>query len=191
MSTVRDPAAAPAGQFWKTPFVWESGGPAPPPARTLRYEPAPAPWLHAAVAETMADSLDESDRHAVATDGAAGAARALLALDADHFVQPDGWWRAAIDARGTPVGFVLPVLFADPARGRDGRPQATIYYMGVLPAHRGRGHALELLHETLRLAAQAGCWRVFCDASSANAPMLQAFRRAGFVERAPWLRPVA
>lgn len=185
-------AAAPAGQFWKTPFVWEPGCPLPPPPTgDLRFEPAPPAWLLDAVAATMADSLDESDRHAVATDGAHAAAAALLEMDPVYFVQPAGWWLAAADTRGTPVGFVLPVLFADPARSRGGRPQATIYYMGVLPPHRGRGHALALLHQVLRMAGQADCWRVFCDASSANPPMLRAFRRAGFIERAPWLRPLA
>jgi ribosomal protein S18 acetylase RimI-like enzyme len=179
------------GHFWKTPFVWEPGCPEPAAADGLVYEPASTEWLHEAMAAVMADSLDESDRHAVAYGGAARAARELLSVDTDCFEQRDGWWRAARDTHGDAVGFVLPVLFKQAARWRDDRPEGTIYYMGVLPAFRGRGHGLRLLAEATRVFIAARCWRIFCDTGTANAPMVSAFRSAGYRERQPWQRPLA
>jgi ribosomal protein S18 acetylase RimI-like enzyme len=183
---------APApGQFWKTPFVWEPGDRLPSPSPALRFETAPDDWLTEALASVMADSLDESDRHAVAQCGAGQAVRELMAPLPTYFDRPDGAWKMAIDVQGRRVGFVLPVLFKAPARFKEGRPQGTIFYMGVLPAHRGQGHALQLLHEATRSFIAARCWRIFCDASSANEPMLRAFRQAGYNERTHWQRPLA
>jgi len=62
--------------------------------------------------------------------------------------------------------------------------------MGVLPASRGKGYAAELLAQATRLLIAADCWRIFCDTSSHNEPMLKAFRRAGYEERTPWQRPL-
>jgi ribosomal protein S18 acetylase RimI-like enzyme len=143
------------------------------------------------MAAVMADSLDESDRYAVAHGGAARAARELLAVDTDYFETRDGWWRVARDADGQMVGFVLPVLFRQAARWQGERPEGTIYYMGVLPACRGRGHGLRLLAEATRVFIAARCWRIFCDTGTANTPMVQAFRSAGYREGPPWQRPLA
>jgi hypothetical protein len=49
---------------------------------------------------------------------------------------------------------------------------------------------VRLLGEGMRIFKEAGCWRVFCDASSRNTPMIHAFRTAGFEERTPWQRPI-
>jgi ribosomal protein S18 acetylase RimI-like enzyme len=180
------------GHYWKTPFIWEPGCPEPTPAPpALRFEPLADDWLHGAAAAVMADSLDASDRYACDHGGAGKAVDELMAILPEYFVRPDGWWRAAVDALGQRVGFVLPVVFKDRARWREERPQGTIFYMGVLPAFRGRGFGLELVHEATRVFVQAGCWRIFCDTGSDNRPMVEAFRRAGYRERAPWQRPLA
>lgn len=63
--------------------------------------------------------------------------------------------------------------------------------MGVLPAFRRRGHGLELVHEAPRLLTEARCWRIFCDTGTDNAPMVNAFRRAGYLGRQPWQWPLA
>jgi GNAT superfamily N-acetyltransferase len=60
----------------------------------------------------------------------------------------------------------------------------------VLPAQRGQGQALELVHEAARLCLAAGCWRVFCDTGTDNIAMVSTFRRAGWAERPPWQRPL-
>src|SRR3954469_13765013 len=99
------------GQYWKTPFVWEPGCPAPQPAKHLRFEIAPADWLSGAVARALSSSIDESVAHAVAKLGAAEAATQLLASAPAHFEYRPQWWQLALDGAGNRVGFVLPVLF--------------------------------------------------------------------------------
>ena len=178
------------GHFWKVPFVWQPGGAIPPASTWLRFEPVDAAWLEWALAEVMAHSVDESDQLAVATHGAQKASRDLLGLCPLHFEQRAGWWQAALDGAGERLGFVLPVLFKEAARGRECRPEGTVFYMGVLPQHRSRGVGAQLLAQAMRTFAAAGCWRVFCDTSARNEPMLRAFRTAGFQERTPWQRPL-
>ena len=92
---------------------------------------------------------------------------------------------------GDRVGFVLPVTFKDSAKSKDGQPQGTIFYIGVLPSFRGQGYASNLVAEATQIFIEARCWRVFCDASSRNEPMLLAFRNAGYKEGESWQRPVA
>jgi ribosomal protein S18 acetylase RimI-like enzyme len=179
------------GHFWKTPFVWEPGCPEPGPADGLAFEPAPQDWLHGALAAVMADSLDESDRYAVEHGGPAIAASELLAIAPQHFELRDGWWLLARDAERHAVGFVLPVLFKQGARWKGDRPEGTIFYMGVLPAHRGHGHAVALLGEATRTFQAAGCSSALCDTGETNRPMVAALRRAGYRERSRWQRKVA
>jgi len=178
------------GHYWKTPFIWEPGCPAPPATSTLTFEPAQADWLPGAFAQVMADSLDESDKWAVAHYGPSQAVAEFFALVKD-FRKVDGWWRAAVDSQGHRVGFVLPVLFLDEGRWKDDRPQGTIFYMGVLPGFRGRGYAFELIAEATRLFIGAQCWRILCDTGTHNHPMIEAFRKAGYKERTPWQRSLA
>lgn len=179
------------GHYWKTPFIWEPGCAEPPVAARVRFEAAPRDWLSTAIGQVMAHSLDESDRYAISHGGVGKAAADLMAVLPQYFVAPEGWARAALDACGQRVGFVLPVLFKDPSRWKEGQPQGTIFYMGVLPEYRGHGHGLELVHEATRVFIQAACWRIFCDTGSDNAPMVGTFRRAGYKERTPWQRAVA
>jgi ribosomal protein S18 acetylase RimI-like enzyme len=177
------------GHFWKTPFLWEHGCPLPPETSDYSFPPVEQAWLEAALAEVMAHSPDESDTFCVAKYGARKAALDLLALCGPYFERPAGWWQSAVDSSGRQLGFVLPVLFKDPARFKDGRPQGTILHIGVLPPYRGQGVGHALLHQATRTLIAAGCWRIFCDASSRNAPMIGAFRKAGYLERKQWQRP--
>ena len=179
------------GQFWKTPFIWEPGCPAPTSYGALRFVEADTQWLEQALGNVMANSLDESDQFAVSRGGSARAAAELLAVCPEYFEHPADWWRAGVDAAGQSVGFVLPVLFKDRAKWKDGRPQGTIFYMGVLPECRGHAYAQALLAEATRIFLAANCWRIFCDTASCNAPMLNAFHKAGYKECSPWQRPVA
>ena len=180
-----------AGQYWKTPFIWEPGCPEPATTTSLRFEAADAEWLQDAMAEVMSHSLDESDQFAVKQLGALPAAQELLAVPTDYFEMHAGWWQAAFDHAGNAVGFVLPVTFVDPSRWRSGLPQGTIYYMGVLPQHRSRGHGQDLLAQATRTFIQANCWRIFCDTGTSNLPMVGAFRKAGYKELAPWQRALS
>jgi len=68
------------GQFWKTPFVWQAGCPEPPISARLRFEPADDLWLHGALQQVMATSLNESDQYLVAKAGPAAAVDELMSL---------------------------------------------------------------------------------------------------------------
>ncbi len=178
------------GYFWKTPFFWSPGTTPPSPSSSLQFCATETHWLSDAVSEVMTSSIDESDQAAVAELGAVGAATELLEVPADYFEVRQEWWLQARANDGQPVGFVLLALLKPEKYWKDGMTQGTIYYMGVLPSHRRSGHAVGLLSEAMRLFNEAACWRVFCDTSSRNAPMIKAFRTAGFEERTPWQRPV-
>ena len=179
------------GHFRKTRFIWEPGCPEPAAVSALSFVDAEDAWLGGALAEVMSQSLDGSDQYAVAHGGAVQAVEELLALVPQSFEKPANWWRAATDESGRKVGFVLPVIFQDQARWKDGCLQGTILHTGVLHGFRGRGCAGTLLDEATRVFIRARCWRIFCDASTANAPMINAFRRAGYKERTPWQPPLA
>ena len=182
--------AARAGHFWKLPFVWESGDRLPAAGPSLAFEPVDPSWLEWALAEVMAHSVDESDQFVVAKHGAQKACRDLLDECPQHFERPAGWWQAAIGPTGERIGFALPVLFKLRAEHDDGRPQATLFYLGVLPAHRSLGVGSQLLAQATRTCVAAGFHRILCDTSASNEPMIRAFRTAGYSERPAWQRPL-
>ena len=179
------------GHYWKTPFYWESGSPLPPAAGTLSFEPASDDSLRPLIGSVMATSMDESDRFTVPRIGVAAAVQELYDVLPRYFERQPHWWRIAKNAEGQVVGFVLPVTFKEERFWKDGKPQGTIFYMGVLPGFRGHGCGLELLHEATRLFVASGCWRIFCDTGCDNTPMVNAFRTAGYTERALRQRSLA
>jgi ribosomal protein S18 acetylase RimI-like enzyme len=192
MSIVRQPMdELLTGHYWKTPFLWESGCPEPSSTQSLRFEPIAGDRLVSRVAEVLASSADPSDRHAVVQHGEQGAARELISFAPEYFRWSSRWWQSAHIASGDEIGFVLPVVFKDPQRSKEGCPQGSIFYMGTLPRHRNMGYSLALLAEATRILIAAKCWRIFCDTGTENVPMVKSFRRAGYMERAPWQRPVA
>ena len=135
--------------------------------------------------------MDGSDQFTVSRIGVEAAVQEVYDLLPQYFERQPDWWRIGKDAQGQPVGFVLPATFREERFRKDGRPQGTIFYMGVLPAFRGLGYGLELVHEATRVFLEAGCWRIFCDTGTDNAPMIKAFRQAGYVEHKQWQRPLA
>jgi ribosomal protein S18 acetylase RimI-like enzyme len=180
------------GHYWKTPFLWELGckGPTPPPAG-VAFAPIAVEVLASLIGRAMANSRDQSDQHAVATHGEPGAAEDLLSFAPEYFSWEPGWWRCARTEQGNTAGFVLPVVFKAEDRCREGRPQGTIFYMGVMPEYRGQGFGKALVDEATRVFTEAKCWRIFCDTGTDNEPMVRAFRSCGYIERKPWQRPVA
>ena len=87
------------GRYWKTHFIWEPGCPEPSARSSLQFAAAHEDWLRGAVAQVMSNSLDESDRYAVARAGASQAVTDLFAFDQEHFEKVDGWWSVAIDGQ--------------------------------------------------------------------------------------------
>jgi RimJ/RimL family protein N-acetyltransferase len=90
----------------------------------------------------------------------------------DRYTSPHDWWRVAALPDGDPVGFVIPA--------HNGY-NAIIAYIGVLPAHRGRGHVDEILAEGTRLLAAERVPRIRASTDVGNRPMAAAFARAGYV----------
>jgi RimJ/RimL family protein N-acetyltransferase len=124
----------------------------------------------AVFAAVTAGSLDDATRRGIAAHGVEGQARddleCYLGMPGDR-----GWWRLAETAAGELIGFVVPSANA-------GGP--VVGYLGVLPAHRGRGFVDDLLAEATRILVGAGATRIVADTDAANAPMAQAFDRAGY-----------
>ncbi|MGB9483686.1 MAG: GNAT family N-acetyltransferase [Candidatus Dormiibacterota bacterium] len=73
---------------------------------------------------------------------------------------------------GEPIGFVIP------ARNYY---HAIIAYLGVVPAHRGKGYVNEILAEGTRVLAAQDVSRIRASNDLGNFPMTQAFARAGWI----------
>ncbi|MCX5387040.1 GNAT family N-acetyltransferase [Streptomyces sp. NBC_00083] len=120
----------------------------------------------------LADSLDATSRKEAERVGARTQARDDVAFYRDSMPGDRSWWRTAWTPEGGLVGFGLPSRnHACPVVG----------YLGVLPEHRGRGYADEILGEITRiLAAETGPERVRADTDMTNTPMAAAFERVGY-----------
>jgi GNAT superfamily N-acetyltransferase len=117
------------------------------------HEPEGVSWLDAeddeglvgVVAGALAASPDACDAAAVAVSGAELAAPRLLdAPPARGVSRQAGRW-SMLTFHGKAAAFVLPVTYDNCAR--DGLDEATIFHMGVLPEHRGRGLGRLLLRQ--------------------------------------------
>jgi GNAT superfamily N-acetyltransferase len=136
------------------------------------------------VAQVAAASHDELDRSGCAEYGAEEHAKRMLA-DLREMRVDDGWWRIAYrpahqSASIEPIGFILPTASAD---------MGTVGYVGVLPAHRGRGQIDSLIAHATRVLTEAKFTRIIADTDHSNTPMARAFERNGwlcFGERLEW-----
>jgi ribosomal protein S18 acetylase RimI-like enzyme len=178
--------------YWKVPFEWDGG-------RSLTEKNAPdgVSWTTAEdderllgiVAQVLAASPDASDVAAVADRGAADAARHLLeAPPIWGMSRRPGWW-TLLSIAGEPVGFVLPVTY-DNSR-RNGRDEATIFHMGVLPPFRGRGIGRALLRRATGTLLDHGVWRIYCDTAADNGPMIELFESERWHRLEAHQRPVS
>jgi ribosomal protein S18 acetylase RimI-like enzyme len=177
-----------SGSYLKIPFVWESGCPLPPQVAHLRFRTADPDWLVGALSRVLATSPDPSVQLAVSEYGPHQAAAILLASSSPHFEYLPELWQLAETAAVQPVGFVLPSMFT----GQPGNAlrRGTIFYLGVLPEHRGKGYGHDLLAQATRVLCQVGVGRILCDTAACNRPMIAAFRAAGYIEKEPWERPL-
>ncbi|MEU3710147.1 GNAT family N-acetyltransferase [Streptomyces catenulae] len=123
------------------------------------------------MAAVLDGTLDAHSRAALGRMSAREAAVRQYEEELVRYRSPREWWRVAVLPGGEPVGFVIP------ARNDY---HAIIAYLGVVPAHRGRGYADALLAEGTRVLAAQGVPRIRAATDLGNAPMSNAFRRAGY-----------
>jgi hypothetical protein len=139
----------------------------------LRFEPAADRYeeLVTTIMRVNESTLDTHVRRDMARAGARGAVEAMLteAQSAPGAVGAD-WWRLAYVKDGDLVGFVLP------ARS----PFATLYYLGVVPEHRGHHYSDDLVIEALHIFSAAGEPMAYDNTDVENAPMATSFARVGY-----------
>jgi ribosomal protein S18 acetylase RimI-like enzyme len=80
------------------------------------------------------------------------------------------WWRLAYTPAGDIAGFVLPAL----------APSPTIWYIGVVPEHRGHHYSDDLVTEALHIFTAAGETQANDNTDVGNAPMAASFARCGY-----------
>lgn len=90
-----------------------------------------------------------------------------------------------------PAPWLAPALAEVMASSIDESDHAAVAEPGAAGAAGAAGVADERLAvPTDCFAPCRGGWRIFCDTSARNAPMLAAFRHRGYQERAAWERPL-
>jgi RimJ/RimL family protein N-acetyltransferase/predicted N-acetyltransferase YhbS len=126
-----------------------------------------------AMREVSEGTLDREIRGERERLGAQRAAREFFE-DARKVEHDSAWWRLAYARDGELVGLVMP---AEPPGF------LTIFYVGVLPRMRGQGYIDDLLAAgtaSLLEARSRNDKPLIADTDVANAPMADAFERAGW-----------
>ncbi|WP_028798334.1 GNAT family N-acetyltransferase [Streptomyces purpureus] len=102
--------------------------------------------------------------------GARRAAEQLLEETAELRHEPH-WWEIGHDPDGTPAVISLPAQ----------NPSVPVIgFVGVAPAHRGKGYATSAVIRGTRILAANGATEIRGDCDAANAAMAKAFTRAGY-----------
>ena len=167
---------------------WRPGTPISPPTGRLAFRPvAGRDELVTMMAEVLDGTLDAHGRADLTRMTPAEAAGNQYDDEFAGYSTPREWWTVATLPDGEPVGFVIPA--------HNGY-NPIVAYIGVRPAHRGRGHIDEILAEGTRILAAQEVPRIRASTDVGNRPMAAAFARAGWVnfERAinlTWDRPPA
>ncbi|MET8145825.1 GNAT family N-acetyltransferase [Sphaerisporangium sp. NPDC005288] len=153
---------------------WRPGTPIAEPGGRLAFRPvAGREELVELMTEVLEGTLDAHSRDELTRMTPREAAVQQYEEELERYQSPREWWRVATTPGGEPVGFVIPA---------HNSYNPIIAYIGVLPAHRGKGHIDDLLAEGTRILAAEGVPRVRASTDLGNVPMARAFRRAGYVE---------
>lgn len=151
---------------------WRAGTPVPAPSGRLTFRPvADREELVALMTLVLDGTLDAHSRAGLARMSPEKVAAEHYDDELAHYRSPREWWRIATSPDGEPVGFVIPAR-------NNYRP--IIAYIGVVPAHRGRGHIDDLLAEGTRILAGQGVPAIRAATDVGNVPMARAFLRAGY-----------
>ncbi|GAB2757915.1 GNAT family N-acetyltransferase [Streptomyces bullii] len=140
------------------------------PARLVfRAEPDDAVFFDA-LRRIHSVTLDAHALRAVEQGGLDRAAQEEL--DFFHWCpSPREWWQVAYTPTGEPVGIHIP------AHNPSG---PCIGFIGVLPGHRGRGYAYDLLAQCTHFLAERGAEFIAGATDQGNFPMAANFAKAGF-----------
>ncbi|MFB7372589.1 GNAT family N-acetyltransferase [Streptomyces sp. NPDC056222] len=79
----------------------------------------------------------------------------------------------AVDADGTPVGFIAVGV-------EEWNRRLVVHQVTVHPAHRGRGIGGELMRRALAHGRERGARTAWLEVTSVNVPAVRAYRRMGF-----------
>ena len=151
---------------------WRPGTPPPASAGRLTFRPVrDAEELIALMTLVLDGTLDAHSRDDLTRMTARRAAEEQYRDELERYASPHEWWRVATLPDGEPVGFVVPA--------HNGY-HPIIAYIGVVPAHRGRGYVDEVLAAGTRLLADEGVPRIRAATDVGNVPMARAFARAGY-----------
>lgn len=152
---------------------WRPGTPVPEPTGRLTFRPVREPAeLIELMTLVLEGTLDAYSRADLTRMSAREAAEEQYRDELVGYASPHEWWRVATLPDGEPVGFVIPA--------HNGY-NPIIAYLGVVPAHRGRGYIDEVLAAGTRLLADEGVPRIRASTDVTNVPMARAFARAGYV----------
>ncbi|MEU2077706.1 GNAT family N-acetyltransferase [Streptomyces sp. NPDC013489] len=169
---LRLPAATGADGAGPEPSGAPHGLPADDPRLTFRSlaELGPEPFV-AVLAELLADTADARLSADVRQHGARRAAELLFEETAELKHEP-AWWELGYDADGSVAVISLPA---------ENPSVPVIGFVGVAPAHRGKGYATSVVVRGTRVLAGAGATEIRGDCDAANVAMAKAFERAGYV----------
>lgn len=153
---------------------WREGTPVPADPGRLVFRPVTGREdLVALMTPVMEGTLDAHGQADLATGiGAREAAEKHYDEEFAGYSTPQEWWRIAELPDGEPVGFVIP------ARNNY---HPIIAYIGVLPAHRGKGYIDDILAEGTRVLVAQGVDRIRAATDLGNVPMAKSFERLGYV----------
>ena len=141
-----------------------------------------------AVAAVLASSPDAADVLRVEPMGSPAAARHLIDSVPDWAMSRlPGWWELLVVGSDV-AGFVMPVIYDQCSR--DALDEATIFHMGVVPGHRGRGYGRTLLRRATQTLVAHGVWRVYVDTAANNEAMLHLLESEGWSRLPPHERPL-
>ncbi|WP_229068869.1 GNAT family N-acetyltransferase [Actinoplanes sp. DH11] len=152
---------------------WRPGTPIAEQSGRLTFRaPHDAAELIGLMALVLEGTLDAHSRDELSRMTARESAELQYREELERYASPHAWWRVAVLPDGEPVGFVISA--------HNGY-NPIIAYIGVVPAHRGRGYADEILAAGTRLLAEQDYPWVRAATDVGNRPMAAAFARAGFV----------
>jgi RimJ/RimL family protein N-acetyltransferase len=165
-------------------FQWLAGAdvPAGDPRLDFRSlaELGPEPFIDL-LADLLTDTADARLAADVRRHGIRKAAEVLFGESMELEYEPH-WWEIGYDPDGSPAAISLP------ARNPS---VAVISFVGVAPAHRGKGYAASVVARGTQILAAAGATEIRGDCDAANIAMYKAFQRAGyhnFADRLEFLR---